>query len=623
MGEVSVRKVLKDRWLGLCLGLWMQACGGISYVFSLYSADLKRTMGYNQEMIDGLGTAKDIGGNVGIISGLLIDVTSAWFVLLVGGCMHFLFYTLLYLAATGQILPSHWQMCIIIMLGTNGATWFNTAVLVTCMRNFPSDRGVVVGLLKGFIGLSGAIFTQVYTAVYAPNTGPFLLFCASVPPLVAFVSMLIIQPVEAPKQKDESDKLKFKILYFVGLVLAFYLMAVILIQDFLVVSKGVSGFFMAVMLVILLLPGVIPWRWGRGQQLRGYHKLAVDVPMSYSPSTVHTPTKHHHLEPLLVSKTSTAIDVANKIHDVQNGAIKAGLPDTPSKLKTRLGQDHTLFQAVNTQDYWLLFFAMGCGTGSGLTAINNLAQMAESLGSRSIGAFVALVSVWNFLGRMGSGYLSEHYMKRHATPRPLFLLVVQLVMASAHLLFASSVPTLLYLASVLVGLAHGAHWTLMVATSSELFGLQNFGALYNTLSISSTIGSYILSVKLAGYLYDRQVAAAEALALAAGQGASSSHKCAGPECFRSTFLVMACVCGVGCIALLRLVGRTKKVYRDMYKQQQAKDALKENEESLDATSPLLPKDSSNGEAIRTDSPIYKASTLSDAHLRHHAPVRTD
>ena len=35
--------------------------------------------------------------------------------------------------------------------------------------------------------------------------------------------------------------------------------------------------------------------------------------------------------------------------------------------------------------------------------------------------------------------------------------------------------------SALVGMAHGAHWTLMVAIASELFGLKHFGALYNTL----------------------------------------------------------------------------------------------------------------------------------------------
>jgi MFS family permease len=102
-----------------------------------------------------------------------------------------------------------------------------------------------------------------------------------------------------------------------------------------------------------------------------------------------------------------------------------------------------------------------------------------------------------------------------------------------------SVPALLYLASILVGLAHGAHWTLMVATSSELFGLKHFGALYNTLSISATVGSYLLSVKLAGYIYDRQVATIQAAALATGKILTGPQKCIGPQCFRSAGLCLA------------------------------------------------------------------------------------
>lgn len=90
LGAVAERisGMWQDRWLGLVFGMWMQGCGGISYTFGLYSAALKSRLGYNQEMTDGLGTSKDIGGNVGIVSGLLIDLIPPWTVLLIGGAMH-------------------------------------------------------------------------------------------------------------------------------------------------------------------------------------------------------------------------------------------------------------------------------------------------------------------------------------------------------------------------------------------------------------------------------------------------------------------------------------------------------------------------------------------------------
>jgi hypothetical protein len=44
----------------------------------------------------------------------------------------------------------------------NAGTWFDTSALVTSVRNFPNDRGMVVGVLKSFLGLSSSIFTSIY-----------------------------------------------------------------------------------------------------------------------------------------------------------------------------------------------------------------------------------------------------------------------------------------------------------------------------------------------------------------------------------------------------------------------------------------------------------------------------
>jgi hypothetical protein len=62
-------------------------------------------------------------------------------------------------------------------------------------------------------------------------------------------------------------------------------------------------------------------------------------------------------------------------------------------------------------DFWLLFFSLLLGSGSGLTVIDNLGQMSQSLGFEESHIFVSMISIWNFLGRVAGGYLSEIIVK--------------------------------------------------------------------------------------------------------------------------------------------------------------------------------------------------------------------
>lgn len=111
-------------------------------------------------MLDTIGMAKDIGGNVGIVSGFIGDLFPPWVVLLIGAVQNLLGYGFIWLVLTARIpAPPFWLVGTLICVGTNGATFFNTAGLVTCVKNFPRSRGPIVGLLKVRRGMS-TVFLQ-------------------------------------------------------------------------------------------------------------------------------------------------------------------------------------------------------------------------------------------------------------------------------------------------------------------------------------------------------------------------------------------------------------------------------------------------------------------------------
>ncbi len=149
-------------------------------------------------------------------------------------------------------------MCLLIGIGTNGETYFNTIALVSCVKNFPKSRGPVVGILKGFTGLCGAILTQYYASLFAPNHAAFILMVAVGPSMIAIALMFILRPVGGCKETDPSDHCNFNFLYGVCLLLAGYLLGVMLVQDFVEIERGVNLIFTLVLLLILILPLALP-----------------------------------------------------------------------------------------------------------------------------------------------------------------------------------------------------------------------------------------------------------------------------------------------------------------------------------------------------------------------------
>lgn len=406
-------------------------------------------------------------------------------------------------------------MCILQCIGANSSTWLSTAVLVTCLRNFPHSRGTVAGILKGFMGLSAAFFTQIFISLLSYNSEWLLLLLAIGPGLVCLVAMLFIRPVSpASLIKDKDEHGKFLFIHLVCIALALYLLSITVVENLLNVNPLTSKIFTAIMAIFLTAPLGVPMKsimdgsWGDGgdderrsekesyvasiskevneihqpllksaaaadhdqnqseDQTRSFLtpteiaiarevqcKTAFDIPLSKQPSDeepdeatdVESATTNcgqreenaslsdkeklsekldddvkttslldkENLDDGALSppRATTQVPPENELEFDSQALLAVGEGAVRRQKRPRRGQDFTLGQAIVKADFWLLFFSFFCGVGSGVTAINNLAQMGEAQGYSDVSIFVSLISIWNFLGRLGGGALSEHYVR--------------------------------------------------------------------------------------------------------------------------------------------------------------------------------------------------------------------
>ncbi|KAG5547766.1 hypothetical protein RHGRI_013453 [Rhododendron griersonianum] len=528
------------KWMGFVAAVWVQAISGNNYTFSNYSDALKTLMSLTQLQLNNLSVAKDVGKAFGILAGIAYDRVPTPVILLIGSVEGFVGYGVQWLVVSKKIRPlPYWQMCIFLCMGGNSTTWMNTAVLVTCIRNFRKNRGPVSGILKGYVGLSTAIFTGLCAALFADNPSTFLLMLAVVPFLVCLTAVFFLRevpPSSASIEEETQESRYFRIFYAVSVAIGMYLLVFDMTGPH---GRAISQAFAVILLLLLASP------------------ISVPLYIAVQSSIRRSDTKHSVTEPLLdAEKKPEAESVVEAAQMAEEGVVA----DQRRRRRPVIGEDHTVWEAFQTVDFWILFVSFLCGVGTGLAVMNNMGQMGLALGYADVSIFVSLTSIWGFFGRIASGSVSEYFVKKAGTPRPLWNAVSQILMAVGYIMMAIALPGSLFIGSIVVGICYGVRLAVTVPTASELFGLKHYGLIYNILILNLPLGSFLFSGLLAGFLYDAQ----------ANTTAGGSNTCIGAHCYRLVFLVMAFACIVGFGLDVLLAFRTKGVYARIYAGEKSK-----------------------------------------------------
>ena len=255
-------------------------------------------------------------------------------------------------------------------MGGNSTTWMNTAVLVTCIRNFRKNRGPVSGILKGYVGLSSAIFTDLCAALFSSSPSSFLFLLSVVPLIVCFGAMVFLKEEEEEDDyKDDRENVFFSIFSGVAVIIAIYLLAFDLSGKH---SGIVSKAFATGLLILLVVPLIVPY---------------------YIWSTPATPAPE--LAPLIEKP----------------GKEEGKKEEEKAVGSRRIGDEHTIMEAIKTLDFWFLFFSFLCGVGTGLAVMNNMGQIGVAMGFSDVSIFVSMTSIWGFFGRLASGSISEYFIR--------------------------------------------------------------------------------------------------------------------------------------------------------------------------------------------------------------------
>ena len=305
------------------------------------------------------------------------------------------------------------QLCIALCIGTNSSAWLGTAALVTNMRNFPLSRGTVAGLIKGYVAVSAAVYTETFNGMLQNSPTNLLLLLALGIPTACVLVMYFVRPCTPSLDEDNAaEHSHFMFTQISSVVLGVYLMVATILGDTLKLSDAITYLLFGIMILLLLAPLAIPIKMTIYPNKPKREKTST-LALSYSTDSLSGPDQENS-EPLL-GGTSTFVTGANDSDEATDVdlllAEGEGAVNLKKKRGPRRGDDFTFRDALVKADFWLLFIVYFCGVGTGVTVLNNLAQVGMAVGADDTTILLCLFGFCNFVGRILGGSVSEYFVR--------------------------------------------------------------------------------------------------------------------------------------------------------------------------------------------------------------------
>ncbi|CAL2264667.1 unnamed protein product [Prunus armeniaca] len=222
-------------------------------------------------------------------------------------------------------------------------------------------------ILKGLIGLNGAIITQLALAFCGDQSvRHILLLIAWFPAAIAMAFSFTVRPMDVSHDCNTERFFTFPRIGYVG-------------------SRVVILFLLALPLLIAIQEERFILSL---KQQPDNHPVAINTG-STTEGAVVLPDAGQSQQDILMQKIGLA-----------KGASCLSTSNIVNK--PRRGEDHTILQAIFSVDMLLIFIISLTGFGSSTTAIGNLSEIAVSndLQFNTMGNIELLKNIWNYFGRV-------------------------------------------------------------------------------------------------------------------------------------------------------------------------------------------------------------------------------